>query len=65
MHPAAGTPVDNSVASVTVLAPSCMQADAWATALLVLGAEAGPARAETSAMGAIFVFSDGTVKSTI
>ena len=65
MHPAAGTPVDNSVASVTVLAPSCMQADAWATALLVLGAEAGLARAETSAMGAIFVFSDGTMKSTI
>lgn len=30
-------PVDNGVASVTVLAPTCMDADAWATALLVAG----------------------------
>ncbi len=30
-------PVHNGVASVTVLAPTCIDADAWATALLVAG----------------------------
>jgi len=34
-------PVNNGVASVTVLARTCMDADAWATALLVLGPEKG------------------------
>lgn len=31
----------NNTASVTVLAPTCMDADAWATALLVAGPERG------------------------
>lgn len=34
-------PVRNEVASVTILAHSCMRADAWATALLVVGPEEG------------------------
>lgn len=36
-----GAPVLNNTASVTVLAPTCMDADAWATALLVAGPERG------------------------
>jgi len=36
-----GAPVLNNIASVTVLAPTCMDADAWATALLVAGPERG------------------------
>ena len=32
-----GHPVENAPASVSVLAPTCMEADAWATALSVLG----------------------------
>lgn len=40
MNPAAGQPVLNGLAAVTVLAPSCMAADAWATAFMVLGADA-------------------------
>lgn len=36
-----GGPVANGIASVTVLHESAMLADAWATALLVLGLEAG------------------------
>lgn len=34
-------PVENHVASTTVIASDCMTADAWATALMVLGPEKG------------------------
>jgi thiamine biosynthesis lipoprotein len=35
MNPLTGMPLDGTVASATVRAPTCMLADAWATALLV------------------------------
>ena len=35
MNPATGAPLCNTVAAVTVVATSCMLADAWATALMV------------------------------
>ncbi len=35
--PRRGAPLDNDLASVTVIAPTAMTADAWATALMVLG----------------------------
>ncbi len=54
-----GAPVENSVASVTVLAPTCMQADGWATALLVLGPTDGPVMARTQRLSALFVLHDG------
>ena len=38
MDPRRGAPLAASPASVTVVAPSCAEADAWATALMVLGA---------------------------
>ncbi|MFN4296284.1 MAG: FAD:protein FMN transferase [Brevundimonas sp.] len=41
-----GRPVDNGVASVSVLHPSAMQADALASALTVMGPGAGMAHAE-------------------
>jgi thiamine biosynthesis lipoprotein len=37
IDPATGTPVAGKQTSVTVLAPTCMEADAWATAILVDG----------------------------
>jgi len=37
LHPATGAPSPHAVASVTVLARTCMDADAWATALTVMG----------------------------
>lgn len=46
IDPRTGAPVTNGVASVTVLHPECMLADAWATALTVLGPQAGMALAE-------------------
>lgn len=55
IDPRTGRPVRGDVASVTVLHRSCMYADAWATALLVLGATAGFALAEQTNLAAQFV----------
>jgi thiamine biosynthesis lipoprotein len=55
MDPQRGAPVNNTVASVTVLAPSCMQADAWATALLVAGPAQGPALAQRLKLKVLFL----------
>lgn len=41
IDPRTGHPVTHSLASVSVFAPDCMRADAWATAINVLGPEAG------------------------
>ena len=41
IDPAAGMPAETDVASVSVLADSCMDADAVATALFVMGSEEG------------------------
>ena len=46
LDPRSGQPVENGVRSVTVLHTSCMLADAWATALAVLGPVEGPALAD-------------------
>lgn len=58
MDPRSGLPLDNGVASVSVLHHSCMQADALATALLVLGAQAGMGWAETHGVAAVFQLRD-------
>jgi len=41
LDPRTGYPVETGVASVTVIAPHCIQADALATALMVMGSEKG------------------------
>ena len=41
VDPRSGKPADNSVVSVTVVHEQAMWADAYATALMVLGADAG------------------------
>ncbi len=48
-------PVNNGVASVTVLAGDCMSADAWATALLVLGPDQGLPLAQRMGLEALFL----------
>ena len=48
-------PVHNAVASVTVLARTCMQSDAWATALLVAGPDEGLAMAQRMRMDVLFL----------
>lgn len=59
MNPATGAPLCNSVAAVTVVAASCMLADAWATALMVLGESEGPRVAQARGMDALFVLREG------
>jgi len=51
----AGGPTRSPIASVSVVAKTCMEADAWATALLVKGREAGPPLAEAHALSALFI----------
>ena len=55
MDPRRCAPVNNAVASVTVLARSCMQADAWATALLVEGPDEGLAMAQRMGLDVLFL----------
>ncbi len=50
-----GRPLDNGIASVTVLAETAMHADAMATALAVMGPVEGPASAEAQNISAAFV----------
>jgi thiamine biosynthesis lipoprotein len=53
--PRSGRPVMNTAASVTVVAVHCATADAWATALMALGAERGIEIAEREGIAALFL----------
>ena len=55
IDPTTGRPVIHDVASVTVIHPSAMWADGWATALNVLGAERGLAIAEERGLPVSFI----------
>ncbi|SER02765.1 thiamine biosynthesis lipoprotein [Nitrosomonas sp. Nm51] len=61
IDPATGWPAESRLASVTVLAETCMLADAWATALLVLGLERGLAMAEQLGLQVLFIADRGGV----
>ena len=52
LDPRSGQPIANGVASVTVVAATCMAADALSTALTVLGPQAGLAHAERHGIAA-------------
>jgi thiamine biosynthesis lipoprotein len=55
MDPRNGEPVHNGLASVTVVASDCTRADAFATALMVLGRDRGLACAERHHLDVLFV----------
>ena len=55
IDPITGQPVNHTLATVSVLAPSCREADALATALLVMGPEAGYDWASQREIAALFV----------
>lgn len=63
IEPASGLPLADELLCVTVLHPGCMQADALATALTVLGPERGRAFADANAIPARFVTQSSTVES--
>jgi hypothetical protein len=50
-----GAPLEQSPASVTVVARTCAEADAMATALMVLGVERGAAFARQRGLSALFL----------
>ena len=58
IDPRTGQPVRNNVASVSVLHPVCMQADALATVLTVLGETDGLAYARRHDLAALFILRD-------
>ncbi len=55
VNPRTGRPVEHDLASVTVLAPTTLEADALSTSLLVLGAEDGMALAAEHDIAAFFI----------
>ena len=59
IDPRNGMPLTNDLASVTVVHAQCMAADAWSTALTVLGIDAGMALAEQQGLAVRFVRRDG------
>ena len=64
MDPRRGAPLVNDLASVTVLAPTAMAADPWATALMVLGRARGADLADRRGVRAVFVTTAGEVVAT-
>ena len=58
IDPRTGMPITNALASVTVVHESAMAADAWSTALTVLGPEQGLALAERKRLAARFLLRD-------
>lgn len=64
IDPRTGRPVKHGLASVTVVAPTCMVADAWATALSVLGPEPSLDVAKTNQLNTLLAtrLGDGTYK---
>ncbi|WP_296945195.1 FAD:protein FMN transferase [uncultured Massilia sp.] len=66
LDPRSGWPVDNGVASVTVLAPTCMAADALSTTLAVLGPQAGIAFADARGLAARYLVREaGGLRETV
>jgi thiamine biosynthesis lipoprotein len=59
LDPRTGRPVEHALASVSVADSTCAVADAWATALLVLGPAEGPRRAEALGLAALFLVREG------
>ncbi|CAM3366230.1 FAD:protein FMN transferase [Halomonas lysinitropha] len=59
LDPRTGRPIDHRLASVTVIHPSDAWADAWATALLVLGEEEGMALARQRELAVLMLVRQG------
>ena len=63
LDPRTGYPLRARNIAINVLAADCMEADAWATALAILGREAGLALAETRGVAVQFVEGDAYYRS--
>lgn len=58
IDPRTGTPIDNGMITATVLHPSCMEADAYATALMVMGPENAIDFAVEQQLAAVIAFTN-------
>ena len=65
IDPRNGYPVSHSLASVTVVAQTAMLADAWATALMVLGPSEGLKVAEQQGLASYFILRNGQDFDTV
>ena len=61
---ATGWPVQNGLASVTIIADSSAMADAMSTACFVLGRDMGMSFAEEMGVQVVFIGTDGKVSCT-
>ena len=59
IDPRSGRSISHALASVTVLSKQAMIADAWATALMVLGEDKGYQLAEEKGLAAYFLYRQG------
>lgn len=59
LDPRTGYPIKHELASVTVIAPSAAEADAWATALSVLGPEQASTIVEEKKLAVFFIIRTG------
>ena len=55
IDPTTGRPVDHELASVTVVADTCIEADGWDTGLVVMGPERGFRFADQNGIAALFI----------
>lgn len=56
INPRSGFPIDNGMIAASVMHASCMEADAYATALMVMGPEAGIALADKHSLPTFCLF---------
>lgn len=61
INPVTGRPITHNTTSVSVVADSAMMADAWATAMLVLGQEEGMKIAEANEIAVYFISRSGNL----
>lgn len=59
LDPHTCAPVAHGLSAVSVIHPACMQADAWATAIMVRGPQEGLALAERHGLAALLRWRDG------
>lgn len=60
INPATGRPVQTDILSATVAAPTAMQADAYATAFMVVGSKRAKELADSLGIGVFLILADST-----
>lgn len=63
IDPSTGSPITHKLAAVSVLRATCAEADAYATALMVMGDEKGVAFAKTNSIDALFLIKSESAES--